>query len=125
MNKETRAHKAAPVTKSQVIDQRLRSAAAATASQQKRTGSRTPSKERWVTKPTGQSHEFGASLGRDTFERVTGTYIPSQASPAWDPTLDATGAPFYRSTPTGELDPDVQLLETGEEDAALGGEPYK
>ena len=68
---------------------------------------------------------FGASLGRDTFERVTGTYTPSQASPAWDHTLDATGALFYRSTPTGELDPDVQLLETGEEDAALGGEPYK
>ena len=56
-------------------------------------------REKWNTaKPT---KEFDAALGKETFERVTGTY--TQVSPAWDPTMEDNSMPFHRSTPSDEI----------------------
>ena len=106
--------RAATTTTSQVIDQRLRSEAAKAATKHKPAGRETQSKERWVTKTT--SNEFGASLGKADFQRVTGTYTPGHGSPAWDPAFD-TGAPFHRSTPSGELEDEI--VELPREDEGL------
>ena len=110
---DRRPSKATPVTTSQVIDRRLRSEAAAAA--QKPVGIDKPSKERWVTKTTIQSREFGASLGKGEFQRVTGTYMPSESSPAWD----HAGIPFHRSTPSGELNDEI--LEVHSDEGGLTG----
>ena len=94
-------------TSGQVIDHRLRSEAAAAAGAASNPTSGTGAlvgKEVWQVGAAGQTKEFGATLGKPTFDRVTGTYTPRTASPSWD-----TGTvPFHRSTPSAELDIIIQ-----------------
>ena len=80
---------------------RLRSQPTATTTAPSSTVKQTKVKERWDTaKP---AKEFEASLGRETFTRVTGTYKPVDGSPAWDPTMEDRSVPFHRSTPADEV----------------------
>ena len=60
-------------------------------------------KERWDTTKPPETREFEASLGKEMFDRVVGSYAPRDASPAWDPTMGDRSLPFHRSTPSGEL----------------------
>ena len=91
----------------QVIPHRLRSQAAAEASEQGSAKSNRIGKERWTTTQSRPAREFGAALGKETFERVTGSYTPKgELSPAWDSNMDDLTVPFHRSTPSHELEDD-------------------
>lgn len=85
---------------SQIIEQRTRSKAAA-ASRRAATTSGAGVRETWIVKPP-QAREFEAALGEATFPRVTGSYTPQPASPAWDNTMDDEVEPFHRSSPSHE-----------------------
>ena len=92
-------------TTTDIIEQRLRSEAAAAA--QRPTATRPIAiKEKWTTARGPNTREFEASLGPSTHERVIGSYTPHDPSPAWDHSVDILGAdkPFHRSTPSGELE---------------------
>ena len=70
-------------------------------------------KEKWETaKP---AREFAAALGKETFQRVTGTYKPATESPAWDPVMEDRSVPFYRSTPADEV---LEMADEGLEGIA-------
>ena len=93
----------ATTTAGQVISQRLRSEAAAATATTKGAKVKKVGTERWSTAQP-KTREFDAALGKSTFERVTGNYTPKDHSPSWDPTMDDVSRPFYRSTPSDELD---------------------
>ena len=96
---------AASTAANQVIQQRLRSEAAAAAAKSPARALSKVSKERWSVARPKPACEFDTALGKNTFERVTGTYVPvSSPAYAWDPAMSAASAPFHRSTPSSELD---------------------
>ena len=90
-----------------VISQRLRSEAAA-AVQNKTVSKAGPPKERWETTTAQRAKGPQAALGPATHDRIFGSCGPSDSSPAWDHSADGLGRPFHRSTPSGELDRNVE-----------------
>ena len=121
---ETTTSKGPPTTRAEVIEQRLRSeAAAATTANRSKAASTAankaaPAKERWETAKEQRPRETPALLGRGTHERVIGT----EASPDWDLSFDTgTGRPFHRSTPADELERSTEKRDGGEREARIEG----
>ena len=88
-----------------VISQRLRSEAAA-AAQNKTISKSGPAKERWET-AAGARAKGPQAAPEPTHERIIGT---SDHSPSWDHSADGLNRPFHRSTPSGELDKDAEVI---------------